>query len=155
MTDSFDTTRWSIIDKVRGDEPTVRREALTQLLTCYMPVLRAHLVRRKRLSPDLADELLQGFVVKNIVEGNLVERADPSAGKFYIVGEVKRSGAYDLVENLTVMKAITLAGGTTEYASLRSIHVKRTANGEETKVPAVMNTPIREDDIVVIPESLF
>ncbi len=82
VTESFEATRWSIIDKARGDESTVRREALGELLRCYMPVLKAHLVRRKRLSPELAEELLQGFVVENIVDGQLIQRADPTAGRF-------------------------------------------------------------------------
>lgn len=71
-----------MINRAQDEQPSVRREALEQLLRCYMPVLRAHLVRHKRLPPELADELLQAFLVKNVVEGKLVERADASAGKF-------------------------------------------------------------------------
>ncbi len=86
---------------------------------------------------------------------DIVVVMDPSKGKFYITGEVRSSGAFDLSEGITVMKAITLAGGTTDFASTKSVYIKRIMNGKETKVPVNLNTPILEDDIIFVPESLF
>ncbi|MCA9246980.1 MAG: sigma-70 family RNA polymerase sigma factor [Planctomycetales bacterium] len=78
----FETTRWTLVNNAAGDASTLRREALQELLARYMPALRAHLIRRKRLPADLADEILQGFLLKNILEGELIHRADRAAGRF-------------------------------------------------------------------------
>ena len=90
-----------------------------------------------------------------VEDGDFIYVIDPSAGKFYITGEVARPGAYDVTDNLTMMKAITLAGVPTKVASLRAIYVKRIEGGEEEKTRVELNTLVKEDDIVVVPESLF
>lgn len=78
----FQTTRWSLVNHAAGESSPLGRVALSELLRIYMPAMQAHLVRRKRLSAEFAEELLQGFVIKNILEGELLQRADQSAGRF-------------------------------------------------------------------------
>lgn len=90
-----------------------------------------------------------------IINKDIINVLDPSTGKFYITGEVKRSGVYNLVEGLTVMKAITLAGGTTKLASQKKIYILRIINGKEKKISAGPKTLVREDDIIFVPESFF
>jgi len=58
------------------------REALGQLLARYMPALRAHLVYSKRLAPDRADDVIQDFVAKKILERDLIAQAKCDLGKF-------------------------------------------------------------------------
>ena len=48
----------------------------------YLPALRAHLVYKRRVSPDQADDLVQEFVASKILESDLVARADRELGKF-------------------------------------------------------------------------
>ena len=86
---------------------------------------------------------------------DIINVLDPSTGKFYITGEVKRSGVYNLVEGLTIMKAITLAGGTTKLASEKKIYILRVIDGKEEKVSADPKTLVQEDDIIFVPESFF
>lgn len=78
----FEPTHWSLVQRAASGETTLCRTALNELLQIYMPALQAHLVRYKRLSPDLAEEIIQGFVVENVVDGEMIQRADPNAGKF-------------------------------------------------------------------------
>jgi len=79
---SFPTTHWSLVDGAgRGDDDSKRR-ALGELLVRYLPALRAHLVLRKRLNRDLAEEMLHDFLATKVVEKELVGRADPGRGKF-------------------------------------------------------------------------
>jgi DNA-directed RNA polymerase specialized sigma24 family protein len=59
-----------------------KREALGQLLARYLPALQAHLVYRKRLPPEKADDLVQEFVTNKILEKDLIARADQQLGKF-------------------------------------------------------------------------
>jgi DNA-directed RNA polymerase specialized sigma24 family protein len=77
----FPTTSWSLVALAGQDEQT-RREALGELLTRYMPALRAHLVQSKGLAPDRADDLIQDFVTAKILERDLISRADHQRGKF-------------------------------------------------------------------------
>jgi hypothetical protein len=56
--------------------------ALDTLLRRYWPALVAHLVHKKQLPRDRAEDLVQSFIQEKILERNLLERADPSKGKF-------------------------------------------------------------------------
>lgn len=77
----FPTTSWSLV-ALAGQSEEARREALGQLLTRYVPALRAHLIQGKGLAPDRADDLVQDFVTAKILERDLIARADQQRGKF-------------------------------------------------------------------------
>ena len=49
--------------------------------------------------------------------------------KVFVSGEVKNPGGYSVQEGLTVLSACTLAGGFTDYASLKRVKLLRTENG--------------------------
>jgi len=57
--------------------------------------------------------------------------AQMSSLRIYILGQVTRGGAYPLVPDMTVMQALSIAGGFTPYANLKKIHVMRTENGAD------------------------
>jgi len=78
----FVQTDWSLVGRVGRGGPEGRREALGVLLLRYMPALQAHLVYRRGLSPDAADDLLQEFVASKIIEKDLIAHARRNAGKF-------------------------------------------------------------------------
>lgn len=78
----FPTTHWSLVARAGQDVTGAKRQALSELLTRYLPALRAHLVHGKRLSPEDADDLLQEFVAAKILEKELIGRADAQLGKF-------------------------------------------------------------------------
>jgi len=78
----FPTTHWSLVARAGQDATETKRQALGELLTRYLPALRAHLVYGKRLSPENADDLLQEFVATKILEKELIGRADADLGKF-------------------------------------------------------------------------
>ncbi|CAN5553496.1 hypothetical protein BH09PLA1_BH09PLA1_18250 [soil metagenome] len=79
---AFRTTRWSLVARAGGPSVTQRGPALSELLRCYLPAMRSHLVRRQRISPERAEDLLQGFIVRKILEYDLIARADQARGKF-------------------------------------------------------------------------
>jgi polysaccharide export outer membrane protein len=56
---------------------------------------------------------------------------DPESQKFYILGEVAKTGEYPLQKNLTVLQAFALAGGFTQWASEKRIIVLRRVDGQE------------------------
>ncbi|HEX2573249.1 MAG TPA: polysaccharide biosynthesis/export family protein [Polyangia bacterium] len=56
---------------------------------------------------------LKGFVAEPVVS---VMVKEVKAGRFFVLGEVIHPGAYPLTNHLTVLQALALAGGPTEYA---------------------------------------
>jgi RNA polymerase sigma-70 factor (ECF subfamily) len=76
-------TEWSLVDlaRQRTDHPAAR-EALAVLLKRYLPALRSHLVSDRRIDPERAEDLLQGFVADKIIEQKLLDHAARERGKF-------------------------------------------------------------------------
>jgi RNA polymerase sigma-70 factor (ECF subfamily) len=78
----FPTTRWSLVDRAGDRGSGAAGEALDQLLGCYLPALQAHLVRGKGLSPEDADDVVQEFITRKVLQRDLLARADQEVGKF-------------------------------------------------------------------------
>jgi len=55
--------------------------------------------------------------------------------RVYISGEVVRPGAFPMLPGMTVMQALTSAGGFTPFAKMKSIYVLREEGGKRTKYP--------------------
>ncbi len=91
----------------------------------------------------------------------------PKGNTFFVFGEVKKPGAYPLDKDTNILEGITLAGGFTDKASPGRVRVIRStpAGGQEV-ISVDMNDIIkrghrdkafslRENDVVVVPESFF
>jgi len=50
--------------------------------------------------------------------------------RVFVVGEVLRAGAFPLIPGMTVLQALSSAGGFTTYADVKKIHVVRQRNGK-------------------------
>jgi polysaccharide export outer membrane protein len=55
--------------------------------------------------------------------------------KVYVVGAARREGPLPYTYRMTVMQAISEAGGLTEYAKRKKIYVLRSENGKEYQLP--------------------
>jgi polysaccharide biosynthesis/export protein len=55
--------------------------------------------------------------------------------RVYITGEVTRSGALPLLPNMTVLQALSSAGGFTQFAKRKNIYVLRNEGGRQVKYP--------------------
>jgi polysaccharide export outer membrane protein len=53
--------------------------------------------------------------------------------RIYILGEVNRSGTFTLLPNMTVLQALSGAGGFTQFANMKGIYVTRLENGRPVK----------------------
>ena len=85
-----------------------------------------------------------------------------AGSKIYVVGRVARPGEYIATRYLDVMQALSLAGGTTPFASENSIKILRRVNGVETAIPfkygqveggrkLKQNIILQSGDVVVVP----
>lgn len=80
----------------------------------------------------------------------------PRMQQVYVYGEVLRPGAYRLEPKMTVMQALSLAGGFTPKASHRSIQIQRPAtDGSLEKIDVKLTDFVHQNDVIYIDESLF
>ncbi len=81
----------------------------------------------------------------------------PKAEQFYILGEVQKPGMYKIEDQLTVIKAVSLAGGVTAKGSTRRLEVKHAGrNGSEPiTTKAGPNDLVQPDDVIRVKESIF
>jgi len=91
----------------------------------------------------------------------------PKAELFSIIGEVQKPGSYPIVgKEVTLVQAISMAGGFTPIAARNKTRIIRVENGREkiieVRVDAITNAgkkiqdvTIQPDDVIVIPESFF
>jgi len=103
---------------------------------------------------NLAD-LQLGRLSHNVtlVEGDTI--FVPKADKFFITGQVRSPGAYTFERGLTVLQAISLAGGLTEKGSSRRIKVVRSVKGKKTQQGIDLADAIQPGDTLVIPQRLL
>jgi polysaccharide biosynthesis/export protein len=82
--------------------------------------------------------------------------------KIYLLGAVKKEGPIPFTYRMTVLQAISEAGGLTDYAKRRKIYILRNENGKDYKLPfdydAVirgehfeLNIPLQPGDQIVVP----
>ncbi len=83
-----------------------------------------------------------------------------------IIGEVVKPGSYSLNGAMTVLKAISKAGGFTPIAAPGGVKILRTVNGEEAVIEVDVgeitkdgdlgkDVPLKRGDTIVVPESFF
>lgn len=80
--DRMPETHWSLVADAAVGDPAGRRAALSKLLPLYLPAMRAHLVLRRNLPREAAEDVLQEFLAQKVLESNLLEHADRRLGKF-------------------------------------------------------------------------
>ena len=82
--------------------------------------------------------------------------------RIYILGEVTRPGPMQLLSDMTVLQAISTAGGLSQYANAKNIYVLRSDNGSQVRLPfkykAVLKgkdpkqeIALRPGDTIVVP----
>src|SRR5438270_10690882 len=78
----FPTTHWTLVAAAGRGTGEAKRQAMAELIQAYSPALRHYLVQSRRINPDHADDLLQGFVADKILEQDLIRRAEEGRGRF-------------------------------------------------------------------------
>jgi protein involved in polysaccharide export with SLBB domain len=73
---------------------------------------------------------------------------------FYINGEVKQPGSYPYRRDLTIEKAVALAGGFTARASKSSISLL-SENDQRVLNKVLLNAAVKPGDVITVSESFF
>ncbi len=97
-------------------------------------------------------EKLQKFISEPQVT---VIVASINSQRIFVVGEVSRTGTYTLLPNMTVMDALSSAGGFTPFAKRTKIYILRKENGKVSSIPFNYKEAIKgrrpEQDIALKP----
>jgi polysaccharide biosynthesis/export protein len=111
-----------------------------------------------QLQASLTDKL-KGFV--NNPEVTVIV-TQVNSQRIYVLGQIARPGAVDMLPNMTVLQAIASAGGPAQFAKDKSIYILRNENGKQTKFPfnypdvlkgkhPEQNILLRPGDTIVVP----
>ena len=79
----------------------------------------------------------------------------PRSAVAYVFGEVREPGQYPLRSGMTVLQALSLAGGTTAFAALNRVRIVRLVDGEQVEIRAELSDLVQADDIIRVPERFF
>ena len=75
--------------------------------------------------------------------------------RVYITGEVTKAGAFPLLPNMTVLQALSTAGGFTQFARIKAIYVLRAEDGKQVKHPFNYKDVVKgnheEQNILLLP----
>lgn len=82
--------------------------------------------------------------------------------KYFLMGEVKKPGAYPLSTEMTILQALSAAGGFNDYAAQTKIYVLRQEDGRAVKYPfnykrvikgenLEQNQLLKPNDTIVVP----
>lgn len=82
QTGAYPSTHWSLVDQATSGSSEKVAKALDELLRQYRPALLTHLVYAKHIQPELAEDLLHGFIQDKILIGDILKQANRSRGKF-------------------------------------------------------------------------
>jgi len=109
---------------------------------------------RKLITEKLTKYIPDPIVTVSIqqLSGNIV----------YVIGKVNRPGPFQILRNVDVMQALSMAGGTSTYAALNKIKILRREDGKLKAIPfeysdvekgehLEQNIILKAGDVVVVP----
>ena len=111
-----------------------------------------------QLSNVLAEQLKQ-YVTNPLVT---VVVTGINSKRIFLVGEVSKNGAMNMLPNMTVLQALAAAGGFSQFANLKKIYILRNENGRQIKIPInykiivkgqapEQNILLKPNDTIVVP----
>ena len=135
------------------------------------------IIRTENLNTDHARKIVINLDLEGLLKGRdqisnifMVDKDMlfiPTAEHFYIIGEVIRPGSYSIADKeITLVEAISIAGGFTRVAARNRTRIIRVEDGAEkiieVRVDAITDAGkkiqdvlIKPGDVIVVPESFF
>jgi len=116
------------------------------------------------IMPERTDADVQRVNLHEIETGRLSKNLDirdgdtifvPKAERFFVTGFVRTPGSYTLEPNMTVLQAISMAGGVTERGSGRRLRVTRVMDGERKDLDAKPTDLVQPGDTITVRQRLL
>jgi len=115
-------------------------------------------------TPERSDADVQRVNLREVETGRLSRNVTirdgdtifvPKAERFFVTGFVRTPGSYTLEPNMTVLQAISMAGGVTERGSGRRLRVTRVVNGERKDLDAKPTDLVQPGDTITVRQRLL
>ena len=125
-----------------------------------MPLL-GDVVAAGRSPEQLAEEITAGL--KKFIQDPhvVVVVTQINSKKVYMIGEVTKVGPVDMTPGMTLLEAVSSAGGLTQYANSRKIYILRKDDSKQEKIQvkykqalkgdSSCNVLVRPGDTIVVP----
>ncbi|MFO7871300.1 MAG: polysaccharide biosynthesis/export family protein [Kiritimatiellia bacterium] len=157
--------RWSPLgfgDKVVVQIETPQGARSKQAVVDQNGEINLHLIGRVSVNGMAASEAAR-FIEQRYVEGGIYPSVNVSVLKqsdvFFVTGEIRKPGKYELTGQTTLMKAIAQAGGFTEFAWRSRVQIQgrktETFDTGAIKDGVIDDPVVRSGDIVFVPETPF
>ena len=163
MVDSYQIGIGDVLEITTWKEPDFTREAVLVRTDGKISFPLLNDFPAAGLSPmELKYNIEKGLKAYVSTPVVTVHVREPVSQKFYVLGEVARTGEYPLVKHLTVLQAFALAGGFTEWASKKEIILLRHEGGKD-KIYRInykditkgkdfsQNFKLKADDTIIVP----
>lgn len=79
----------------------------------------------------------------------------PKMPYFFVMGEVKSPGKYNLERGTTVLMGISIGGGLTPKAAENRTRIVREVEGKKTEIRVGLEDLVQAGDTIIVPESFF
>ncbi len=136
---------------------------VTPMGIVFMPLIgevKASGLTTSQLEKKLMDMYSKDYLKNPYITVSVLSR------RYYVLGEVKAPGAYPMVGNVTVLTAITQAGGFTDYAAKNNVTVIRNVGNVKKSITVNIDKIIKTGDtssdvilqagdVVNVPQSMF
>jgi polysaccharide biosynthesis/export protein len=114
------------------------------------------------LSPDQPPAQQKAALSLQLGNGDIVTAT--STQFFYVSGEVKNPGSYPITPGLTVLKAVSVAGGLTRFGSKGKVEILRKVASETERIKVDLgdieggkkpDVPLEPEDIIKVGKRVF
>ena len=152
-----------ILEIVTWKEPDFSRDEIIVRLDGKISFPLLNDIQAASLTPTQLKEKIETALEEYIATPSVtVTIRNAASQKFYILGEVAKTGEYPLLKDLTVLQAFAIAGGFTEWASKKEIILFRKQDGKEKVIRInykdiiaakdfTQNVSIQADDTIIVP----
>ncbi|MDX6750044.1 polysaccharide biosynthesis/export family protein [Geminicoccaceae bacterium 1502E] len=111
--------------------------------------IKAYGLTTRDLEQRIAERLGDGYLVDPQVSIEVLNYRP-----FYILGEVNKPGQYEFVNGMTVLQAVTIAGGFTYRAQQEGVILKR-GGANQAGVTVAPTQAVLPGDVIVVEERFF
>jgi polysaccharide export outer membrane protein len=123
-------------------------------------------VQVSSLTPSLAADAITGCLKQGYVRRPQVTVMvkEFNSKRIFVFGDVSKPGSFPYEEGMTIVSAVSSAGGFNRTAARNQVNITRLIEGRETRVPVRVediingsqkNFTLLPGDIVFVPEAMF
>jgi polysaccharide biosynthesis/export protein len=119
-------------------------------------------VQASGLTPEQLADQIAGKLKKFVQDPNVSVLISQIHSKVvYLMGEIAKRGPVDMTPDMTLLQAISSAGGLTDYANTKKMYILREEAGKHEKIPvhykqalkgdSTLDLPLKPGDTIVVP----